>query len=124
MKIKSVSIIKTLAVKIFAAAMILATLDATAFAQTRIRFARGRTSTTVSGALSGGASRSYILGARRGQTMTVRVTSTSGSVWIDIGGNDVGKGETITLRSTDDYIITVHNDGNGSTRFSLYVSIR
>lgn len=124
MKINFSSMIKTAAVKIFAVLMIAAMTDATVLAQSRIRFARGRTSATVSGTLIGGASRSYVLGASRGQTMTVRVTSTNGSVWIDIGGNDVGKAETITLRSTDDYIITVHNDGNGSTRYSLYVSIR
>ena len=115
---------KLLVTKILAAALLVASFTTDSFALSRIRFARGRTSATVSGTLIGGASRSYVLGASRGQTMTVRVTSTNGSVWIDIGGNDVGKAETITLRSTDDYIITVHNDGNGSTRYSLYVSIR
>lgn len=123
MKTNLSSIIKKAVVKFFAVSMILAMLDATAFSQSRIRFARGRTSATVAGNLASGASRAYVLGASAGQTMTVRVTSTNGRVWVDIGGNDVGKGETINLRSTDDYIITVHNDG-GATRYSLYVSIR
>ncbi len=93
------------------------------YAQTRIRFARGKSSATVSGNVGSGGSRSYILGAKRGQTMTVRVSSNNGQVSVDIGGNDVGTGDTIELRSTDDYIITINNNG-GSTRYSLYVSIR
>lgn len=114
---------KTFLVKIFAVLMIIGMLEATAFSQTRIRFKRGTTSATVSGNLYSGATRSYILGARRGQTMTVRVRS-AGNVSVDIGGNDVGTGETIELRSTDDYILTVHNNGSRAAKYSLYVSIR
>ena len=104
--------------------MIIGTMDSAVFSQTRIRFARGKNSVTVSGNLSSYASRSYVLGASRGQTMTVRVSSTSGRVWVDIGGNDVGRGTTINLRSTDDYIITVHNETGSATKYSLFVSIR
>jgi len=117
-------LVKGVLIKSFAVLMIIGTMDSAVFSQTRIRFARGRTSATVGGTLSGLASRSYVLGARRGQTMTVRVSSGSGRVWVDIGGNDIGRGTTITLRSTDDYIITVHNELGSSTRYSLYVSIR
>jgi hypothetical protein len=116
-------IVKSLIIKSFAVLMIIGTMDSAAFSQTRIRFARGRTSTTVSGTVSGYSSRSYVLGARRGQTMTVSVSSNSGDVHVDLGGNDVGTGTTVELRSTDDYIITVHNEGD-ATRYSLYVSIR
>ena len=123
MKIKLNSVIKAIAIKTLAVLMIIGMTDSAAFSQTRIRFARGRTSTTISGTVAGYGSRDYVLGARRGQTMTVRLTSGSGDAHIDIGGNDVGSGETIELRSTDDYIITVHNEGR-ATRFSLYISIR
>lgn len=116
--------IKRFVIKVFAVLMIIGMMDSMVFSQTRIRFARGKTSATVSGNLSSYGSRSYVLGARRGQTMTVRVSSTSGRVWVDIGGNDVGRGTTITLRSTDDYIITVHNELGRATKFSLFVSIR
>ena len=115
--------VKTFIIKSFALLMIIGTMDSTAFSQTRIRFARGRSSTTVSGRLSSGAERSYILRASEGQTMTVRVTSRSGDVSVDLGGNDVGTGDTVELRSTDEYIITVHNNG-GATTYSLYVAIR
>ena len=103
--------------------MIVGTLDSAAFSQQRIRFARGRSSTTVRGSLTLRDQRSYILSASAGQTMTVRVTSDNASVWVDLGGNDVGKGTTVELRSTDEYIITVHNDG-GPTKYALYISIR
>jgi hypothetical protein len=116
--------IKWFVIKVFAVLMIIGMANSEIFSQTRIRFARGKTSATVSGNLSSYASRSYVLGARRGQTMTVRVSSTSGRVWVDIGGNDVGRGTTIELRSTDDYIITVHNEMGSATKYSLFVSIR
>lgn len=124
MKTKLNLIIKSLIIKSFAILLIIGTMDSVAFSQTRIRFARGRTAATVSGTLGGLSSRSYVVGASRGQTMTVRVSSGSGRVWVDIGGNDMGRGDTIQLRSTDDYIITVHNEVSNSTRYSLYVSIR
>ena len=116
-------LIKTFVIKSCAVLMMIGMVDSAAFSQTRIRFARGRTSATVTGSLSAGATRSYILRASQGQTMTVRITSKSRNVSVDIGGNDVGRGTSIQLRSTDEYIITVHNDG-GSASFSLYVGIR
>jgi len=117
-------VIKSLLIKSFAVLMIIGTMDSAVFSQTRVRFARGRTSATVSGTLSGFGSRSYVVGASRGQTMTVRVSSNSGRVWVDIGGNDIGRGTSIQLRSTDDYIITVHNELGSSTKYSLYIGIR
>ena len=123
MKGKLNLIIKSIVIKSFAVLMIIGMTNSDLFAQTRIRFARGRTSTTVAGSLSAGSERSYILRASAGQTMTVRVSSRSGDVSVDLGGNDVGTGDTVELRSTDEYIITVHNNG-GSTSYSLYVSIR
>ena len=123
MKRKLNLIIKSIVIKSFAVLMIIGMTNSDLFAQTRIRFARGRTSTTVTGNLSAGSERSYILRASEGQTMTVRVTSKNGDVSVDLGGNDVGTGDTVELRSTDEYIITVHNNG-GATSYSLYVSIR
>ena len=115
--------IKTFIIKAFAVLMIIGMTDSSAFSQTRIRFARGRSSTTVSGSLAAGGERSYILRASEGQTMTVRVSSRNGDVSVDLGGNDVGTGDTVELRSTDEYIITVHNNGRATT-YSLYVAVR
>lgn len=117
------SIVKAFAIKTFAVLLLIGMTDSVAFSQTRIRFARGRSSTTLAGSLSAGGSRNYVLRASAGQTMTVRVTSRSGDVSVELGGNDVGTGDTVELRSTDEYIITVRNDG-GATSYSLYVAIR
>ena len=116
-------VIKNFIIKTFAVLMIVGMMDSSAFSQTRIRFSPGRSSATVKGKLSGSTERSYILRASEGQTMTVRVSSENASVWVDLGGNDVGKGTTVELRSTDEYIITVHNDGS-TTNYTLYVAIR
>ena len=98
--------------------MIIGTTDSAVFSQTRIYFPRGRTATTVSGKIAWRAARSYVLRASAGQTMTVRISSQNASVWADVGGDNIGKGTTVELDSTDDYIITVHNDGS-ETNYSL-----
>ncbi len=115
--------LKKIIARVLTLIMLVALTVSSSTAQTRIRFARGRSSTTVSSRLAAGASRSYVLGASAGQTMRVRVSSRTGGVSVDIGGNDVGTGTAIRLRSTDDYIITVHNDGR-ATNFALSISIR
>jgi hypothetical protein len=117
------SIIKAFIIKSFAVMALIGMTDSALLAQTRIRFARGRSSATMTGSLAAGGERSYILRASAGQTMTVRVTSRNGDVSVDLGGNDVGTGDTVELRSTDEYIITVHNNG-GATSYSLYVAVR
>lgn len=109
--------------RFLALAMVLGLTLSDLQAQTRINFARGRSSATVSGRLAGGASRSYVLRARAGQMMRVQVRSANRMVIVDIGGNDVGTGTNIRLRSTDDYILTVHNGGRATT-YSMTVAIR
>ena len=122
MKIETTCSTQGLLPKAFAIVMVIGLLSSSAFSQTRIRFARGASSATVTGNLSPGYVRSYVVGARAGQMLTVRVRS-AGNVWLDIGGNDVGEQITIELNSTDDYIITVHNDDDHAARYSLYVAI-
>lgn len=85
---------------------------------TRIRFARGRTSATVSGSIRGNAQRKYVLGARAGQTLSANISSRNGCVVL-------GNQETSTSYSTDqgDNIIDVFNNCRGATTFTLTVSI-
>lgn len=52
----------------------------TSSAQSRIRFARGRTTASVSSTIAGNGERHYVLGAQRGQTLTANVTSRNGCV--------------------------------------------
>ena len=92
--------------------------DATAQTWTRIRFARGRTSTTVTGTIGGSGHRKYVLGARAGQTLSANISSSSGCVVL-------GSGQTSTSYSTDqgDNVIDVFNNCRGGARFTLTVSI-
>lgn len=46
-------------------------------AQTRINFKRGKSSATVSGTLAGNGSKQYVVRAKAGQTIFLRITSTN-----------------------------------------------
>lgn len=123
MKNKLSFLTKNLLVKTFAVLMIVGMLNSLSFSQERIRFARGKSSATVKGKLSSGYSRTYVVGARKGQMLTVRIEA-AGYFWFDIGGNEIEESSvTIECRSTDDYEITVHNDDDYSTNYSLFVAI-
>ena len=58
----------------------------------RLRIAPGRSSATVSGALHGDAQREYILGARRGQSMTIQMTATPPR-WLRVTAREPGGAE-------------------------------
>lgn len=87
-------------------------------AQTRIRFARGRTSASVSSTIGGNSQRKYILGARYGQNLSANVSSRNGCVVL-------GNQETSTTYTTDsgDNYIDLFNNCGSATRFTLTVSI-
>jgi hypothetical protein len=86
--------------------------------QTRIRFARGRTSATVTSTIRGNAQRKFVLGARAGQTLSANISSRNGCVVL-------GNQETGTSYTTDpgDNIIDVFNNCRSTTTFTLTVSI-
>ena len=121
---------KLFGIKLLAIALILATLTTDSMAQTtRISFARGRTSATISDVLSGGASRKYAMRVADGQAITISVTSDNGSIQIDAddvhGHIDYGN-EYLEYTSDDngDQWITLVNQGDGRTRYSMTVSAR
>ncbi len=87
-------------------------------AQTRIRFAKGRTSATVSASLTGGATKTYVLGARYGQVLSGNVSSGSGCVVFSGGATST----SFITRSGDNYI-SVTNKCRRLTRFTMTVSI-
>ena len=123
MKNKMSFIAKTLLIKTFAVLMIIGMMDSQAFSQTRIRFAKGRSATTINGTLSGSSFRTYIAGAKRGQQMIVRIDSRA-SFDVEVDGNNLFEGGTVDLTSTGDHRIVIHNDGNRAAKYSLYVEIR
>ena len=88
------------------------------FAQTRIRFARGRTSASVSGSLGAGASRDYVVGARSGQTFSANVSSRNGCVKFSWGGTS----RSFETRGGDN-VFGVTNHCSRATNFTMTISI-
>ena len=85
---------------------------------TRIKFARGSTSSSVSSTIPGNRQRKFVLKARYGQTLTATISSRNGCVVL-------GNQETSTTYETDqgDNVVDVFNNCGGATRFTLTVSI-
>ena len=112
--------LKLIGSKIIVAGMILLLTGVDAFADTRIRFARGRTSATMTGKIADGGRVCYVAGAKRGQTLTATVSSRSGKVQI------FESGETSYSQYVDysgDQSICVDNLARATT-YTLTVSIR
>ena len=92
-------------------------------AQTRVRFARGRNSTTVSGRLGArGAARSYVLRASAGQTLTATLSSTNGKVDFSQGSQHDTQFSR-TLDTSGDVYVNIDNHG-GPTSYTLTISIQ
>lgn len=100
----------------------------------RVRFAKGKSSATLSNSVVRGDRDTYILGAKAGQRMTVRITSLENNAVFQIEGPHgeylEGAGEvddatsvTVTLPDTGDYRIIVGGT-RGNATYKLTVSIR
>lgn len=98
--------------------LVLGTGCLTVSAQTRIRFARGRTSATISGVVGPAAAKSFVLGARNGQSLSANVSSRSGCVKFDNGATSIS-----FITNAGDNFLRVKNSCGRSTTFSLTVSI-
>lgn len=112
--------LKNSVVKILIAAAIMVSVSAETFADIRIRFARGRTSATVSGRISTGGRICYVANARAGQTLTATVSSRSGQVRIFESSET---SYSLDVEYSGDQSICVDNL-RGATAYSMTVSIR
>lgn len=100
----------------------------------RVRFPRGSTSTVLKNSVIRGDIDTYLLGARKGQTMTVRITSLEDNAVFLIykpGGKEAlegaGEGEDAMewsgeLPATGDYVIEVGGT-RGNATYKLEVKI-
>ena len=116
-------ITKSFLIKTLAVLMIIGMTDSVAFSQTRIRFARGKSSTTVSGTVAGSSSRAYVLNAQDGQTLLVRTDDSRGSAYVEVDGVYDEEG-LYTFESTGDHTIIVYNNDNSRSTFTMYVEIQ
>ena len=87
-------------------------------AQTRIKFAKGRSSATVSGTIGSNLRRSYVLGAREGQTLSANVSSKNDCVKFTEGSTNVNLSMT-----TGNNRLSLTNFCSHSTVFTMTVSI-
>lgn len=106
--------------KTLAVLTIAAFLNVSALADTRIRFAKGRTSATVTGRVATGGRVCYFAGARAGQRFTATVSSRSGKVAIFESGETSYSYE---VEQGGDQSVCVDNIA-GATTYSLTVSIK
>src|SRR5438094_933501 len=107
-------------IRIFAVTMIIFMAYSVSFGDIRIRFARGRTSATMSGSLRGGGVVCYVAGARDGQTLSATVSSRNGRVdFLDMNSTSYSE----FMKFTGDHRLCISNNGR-TTRYTLTVSIR
>src|SRR5215204_3378098 len=115
--------LKKLGVKMLVLMMVCVMLTTDLMAQTRIRFARGRSSASVSGTMAANGQRTYVLGARSGQNLTATLSCGNGKCDFAEGElHDTSYSEYVD-RNGDVYI-TIHNHGGRSTNFTMTVSIQ
>lgn len=93
------------------------------FAQARIQFRRGSNSASVSGTIPSNGVKTYVLRARRGQTLTATLSSGNGKVDFTAGNLHDSQYSRV-LESNGDVYIDIDNHGNRPTKFTLTVSIQ
>ena len=95
----------------------------------RLRFARGSSTAMVEDAVVRGTRNRYVLAARRGQTMTVRITSLEDNAVFDI---NAARGKRLATETTEwtgelasagNYVISVGGT-RGNASYRLEVTIR
>ena len=116
--------LKKIGSKILIIAMISLMSVSDSLAQVRIRFARGRTSATVSGRIPPGTGvRRYVLRAMRGQTLTATLSSGNGKCDFTQGDYEDTQ-YTEYIERTGDVYFSLDNHGSRTTNFTLTVSVR
>lgn len=89
------------------------------FGQTRIRFARGRYSATVSGTLASNRYKEFVVRARAGQSLIAKVSSGTGRV---VMAEDYETQYFLDLTEDGDYTVQIMNTGR-TTWYRLTISI-
>ena len=87
-------------------------------AQTRIKFAKGRSSATVSGSIGGNLHRTYVLGAAEGQSLSANVSSKNDCIKFTEGTTSVN----LAMRSGNNRL-SLTNYCSRMTAFTMTVSI-
>ncbi len=98
-------------------------LNVEMFAQTRIRFARGRSSATISGTIPAKSNRYFVVGARSGQYASV--TLNTNRLQVFASGTPKGEsGGTSFDTDSGDNEFGIYNPTNSAIRYTMTVYIR
>lgn len=121
-------------IRIPAIALMLFLAHAVSHAQTeaeRVRFERGKNSATISAAISAGQQRTYTLYVKKGQKITIKVTSDNNRVDLDAKNVSAGQFEeaghqslSLPIDETGDYQVYVRNRAKTATHFRLTITVR
>ncbi len=121
---------KKMNLSILAAMLIVALTVTNLSAQTRISFARGKSSTTVSGTLSKRGSsnsiRKFVVRAKAGQHLSVVVKSRGDNVYTNMSDETGERGPDMyyTLDAEGDHKFIIENVGERAVKFTMTVSIK
>ncbi len=114
---------------ILAAMLIVALTVTNLSAQTRISFARGKSSTTVSGTLtkrgSSNSIRKFVVRAKAGQHLSVIVKSRGDNVYTNMSDETGERGPDMyyTLDAEGDHEFVIENVGTRAAKFTMIVKI-
>ncbi len=109
---------KKLALQMILLGLMISITSSDLTAQTRISFARGRTSATVSSSINAYANRSFVLTARYGQVLSANISSRNGCVKFSNGATSI----SYITQPGNNYLEVVNNCRT-ATGFNLTVSI-
>lgn len=115
--------IKKISAHFVMTAMILLMTSADLFAQTRIRFAKGRSSATVSGTIAARSNKNFVVGASNGQSARVSVSPRN----LQIFSNEAPKGESGNSSfetNSGDNDFGIYNPTSRAIRYTMTISIR
>lgn len=116
--------LKKIGVKLLVLMMIGVMFTTDSMAQTRVRFAKGRSSASFSGTIRPGTSiRSYVLRAREGQTLTATLSSGNGKCDFTEGDYEDTQYSQV-IEEDGDVTFSIDNHGSRSTTFTLTISIK
>ena len=122
--------IKIIGLKFIVLVLVVFSFANSSLAQTRIKFARGKSSATVRGTLAADETREFALKVRFGQTLSVRMTPASNDIAVEVSNNDghifwVSNGfGKVVIDENGDYYIVIKNSGRDATRYSMIVTVR
>jgi len=114
--------LRTLKIYMLPILMLVLITGSTVSGQTRIRFAKGKTSARITGSIAANGQKSFVARANRGQKVRVNWTSGNGRVY-ECETDSGGTGWDNIMDHTGDFTIDMCNTGRATT-FVLIVSIR